>query len=68
MKNIVRSDSNLFDHMSVLFNKLYHHSYLKTTPSIKYEEQIDQNKISIFDILELASSIHMREELIAPKI
>jgi predicted acylesterase/phospholipase RssA len=68
MKNIVRSDSNLFDYMSVLFNKIHSHSHVKTTPSIKYEEQIDQNKISIFDILELASSIHMREELIAPKI
>jgi predicted acylesterase/phospholipase RssA len=67
-KNIVNSESNLFDHMSVLFNKLYRHAYLKTTPQILHEENIDQNKISIFDILALASSSQRREELIKPVI
>ena len=67
-KNIVNSESNLCDHMSVLFNKLYRHAYLKITPQILHEENIDQNKISIFDILALASSSQRREELIKPVI
>lgn len=60
--NRVTTNSNLLDHMTVLLSKIYEYAcYTRLTKHvIKYEIQLENNMISIYDIMNAASSYEQR--------
>ena len=65
-ENRVTSESNLFDHISILLNKVYEKSCYSQTSvyNIKNEIIIDSIMISIYDIMNASSSYEQRLLLI----
>jgi predicted acylesterase/phospholipase RssA len=64
--NLVTSESTLFDHISILLNKVYDKSCYSQIPmyNIKNEIIIDNVMISIYDIINASSSYDQRLLLI----
>jgi NTE family protein len=64
--NRVTSESNLFDHISILLNKVYERACYTHAPvyNIKHEIIIDNVMASIYDIIDASSSYEQRLSLI----
>lgn len=64
--NRVTEESNLFDHISILLNKMYDRASYGHTPvyNIKHEIIIDNVMASIYDIINASSSYEQRLALI----
>jgi len=62
--NQVTCESNLFDHISILLNRMYDRASYMPKYTIKYEVVIDNVMVSIYDIISASSSYEKRVELI----